>query len=379
LSLNYFVFIDFKMFFTVATSLVAALFLVLLAVGVRQRWWTFAAMNFIGTGLNAAMVILDLWGQLNMTTLLAAMPALAFVLAADIAIIFREPREKKKSAAARDDEPVAAGSESNFTHHLVTNEKRFRRELDCLDSLPARKREAALDFWRQGNAAFRHHHDHEAQINYEKSIQLAPAPSALSNLAAVLLAVNRPQAALQCCKDSFALDPQHLETLLIRGGALLRLERRPEALACFDHAVALQPNMLEPWLQRGNVLAQMGQCESSIESYDTALRLNPRRPDCWNNRGVALSKMNRLPEAITSFERALKIQPDYFPASLNRVLVIDKLGRSDQAKLYYRNFIKHAPPAMNGRLVFVRSRLHQLESGAVSRDDLNQLELELAL
>jgi tetratricopeptide (TPR) repeat protein len=367
------------MFFTVATSLVAALFLVLLAVGVWQRWWTFAVMNFIGMGLNAAMLLLDLWGHLNMTALLTATPALAFVLAADVAIIFREPQAPPKSAAAHDKPAAPTGAEVNLSHYLITNEKRFRRELDRLDSLPAQNREAALDFWRQGNEAFRHHHDHEAQINYEKSIQLAPAPSALSNLAAVLLAVNRPQAALQCCKDSFALDPQHVETLLIRGSALWRLERRPEALACFDHAVALQPNMLEPWLQRGNVLVQMGQCESSLECYDTALRLNPRRPDCWNNRGVALSKLNRLPEAITSFERALKIQPDYFPASLNRVLAIDQLGRSDQAKLYYRNFLKHAPPAMNGRLIFVRSRLHQLESGAVSSLDLNQLELELAL
>jgi len=366
------------MFFTVATSLVAALFLALLVVGVRQQWWTFAAMNFLGMGLNAAMLLLDLWGHLNMTTLLAATPALAFVLAADVAIIFREPHEIKKPAAACG-EPAATGPEAHPPHHLVTNEKRFGRELDRLDRLPARNREAARDFWRQGNEAFRHHHDHEAQINYEKSIQLAPTPSGLSNLAAVLLAVNRAQAALQCCKESCALDPEHLETWLNRGSALLRLKRWPEALACFDHAVALQPNVLEPWLHRGNVLMQMGQCEPSLECYDTALRLNPRRPDCWNNRGVALKKMNRLQEAITSFERALKIQPEYFPASLNRVLVIDKLGRSDQAKLYYRNFIKQAPPAMNGRLVFVRSRLHQLESGAVSRLDLNQLELELAL
>lgn len=336
-------------------------------------------MNFIGMGLNAAMVVLDLWGHLNMTALLAAMPALAFVLAADVAIIFREPQAPQKSAATGDEPAVPSDAEVNLSHYLITNEKRFRRELDRLDNLPAQNRQAALDFWRQGNEAFRHHHDHEAQLNYEKSIQLAPTPSALSNLAAVLLAVNRPQAALQCCKDSFALDPQHVETLLIRGSALLRLERRAEALACFDHAVALQPNMLEPWLQRGNVLVQMGQWESSLECYDTALRLNPRRPDCWNNRGVALSKMNWLPEAITSFERALKIHPDYFPASLNRALVIDQLGRRDQAKLHYRNFIKQAPPAMNGRLLFVRSRLHQLESGEVSGLDLNQLQFELAL
>jgi hypothetical protein len=74
----------------------------------------------------------------------------------------------------------------------------------------------------------------------------------------------------------------------------------------------------------------------------------------------------------------LSIQPQHFPASFNHALVIDKLGRFEQAKLRYRDFLKHAPPAVNGRLVFVRSRLQQLENGVAARAGLNKLELELA-
>jgi Tfp pilus assembly protein PilF len=136
--------------------------------------------------------------------------------------------------------------------------------------------------------------------------------------------------------------------------------------------------MLEPWIFRANAFVQMGQFESAIQSYDAALGLNSNRAECWNNRGVALGKTGKWAEAVTSFERALKIRPDYYPASLNRVLAIDKLGRFDQAKLYYRHFLQQPPPAMNGNLVFVRSRLQQLESGAPARFDFSELELELA-
>jgi superkiller protein 3 len=252
------------------------------------------------------------------------------------------------------------------------------RELSRFTKLSAKPRDQALEIWRQGNQAFQQRREQEAEANYDKLIKLARAPSLLSNFAAILLATNRAEAALQRCQESYALDPEHLETWLNRGGALLALERLREALACFDQAVALQPNMLEPWMNRGNALIRLGQLQPSVECYDTALRLNPNRPECWNNRGVALSKLGALQEAVTSFERALKIQADYFPASLNRVLVIDKLGRFDQAKHDYRVFLKQAPPTLNGQLDFVRSRLRQLENGVAARADLNLLEPELA-
>jgi len=261
----------------------------------------------------------------------------------------------------------------------MASRKRFVKELLHHPGLAAKERQQALQFWQEGTAAFERRDLPEAQKQYELSLQLAPAPSVLNNLAVVFLASNHAAAALQQCEQACQLDPEHLDAWLNRGRALLALKRYPEALAGFDQAVALQPNMLEPWIFRAHAFMQMGQFESAIQSYDAALSLNSSRAECWNNRGVALGKTGKWPEAATSFERALKIRPDYYPASLNRVLAIDKLGQFDLAKRYYRHFLQQPLPAMNGNLVFVRSRLQQLESGAPARVDFNQLKLELAL
>jgi len=366
------------MYFTVATSFVAVLFGGMLALGLSRRAWKFAALNFTGMALNTGVVILEIRGDLDMTILLAALLALAGVFGADIILLFRETREREPVELVRNEPPARGGLQDHQKSALMASEKRYGRELIRHARLSAKDRQQALQFWQQGNAAFQQGNVHDAESRYEHSLRLARTPAALNNLAVILLATNRAEAALQHCEQACQLDPEHLDAWLNRSRALLALKRFAEALAGFDQAIALQPNMLEPWIFRANASMQLGQFESAIQNYDAALGLNSKRPECWNNRGVALSKMGKWQEAIGDFERALKVQSEYYPASLNRLLVLDKLGRLDQAKLYYRNFLQQPPSAMNGNLVFVRSRLQQLESGAPARFDFSQLELELA-
>jgi len=366
------------MYFIVVTSFVAVLFGGLLALGLRRRAWKFAAMNFIGMALNTGVVILEVRSRLDMTILMAALLALIAIFAADIVLLSRQKREPAPRALIRNGAIASFRHQDHQKHPLMASEKRFGRELHRHARLSAKDRQQALQSWQQGNAAFQQGNVQDAESHYERSLRLARTPAALNNLAVVLLASNRAEAALQRCEQACELDPEHLDAWLNRGRALLALKRFAEALAGFDQAVALQPNVLEPWIFRAQALMQMGQFESAIQNYDAALSLNSKRPECWNNRGVALSKMGKWQEAIGDFERALKIQSEYYPASLNRVLVLDKLGQLDQAKHYYRNFLQQPPPAMNGNLVFVRSRLQQLESGAPARFDFNRLELELA-
>jgi tetratricopeptide (TPR) repeat protein len=366
------------MYFIVVTSLVAALFGGLLALGLRQRAWKFAAMNFIGMALNAGVVILDLRGRLDMTILMAAPLALAAIFAANIVLLSRQKREHASPELIRNDAPASVRHQEHQKYSLLASEKRFGRELNRHARLSAKDRQQALQFWQQGNTAFQQGNVQDAESHYERSLRLARTPAALNNLAVVLLASNRAETALQRCEQACELDPEHLDAWLNRGRALLALKQFAEALASFDQAVALQPNMLAPWICRAQASMQMGHFEAAIQNYNAALSLNSKRPECWNNRGVALSKMGKWQEAIGDFERALKIQAEYYPASLNRVLLLDKLGRLEQAKRYYRDFLQQPPPAMNGNLVFVRSRLQQLESGAPARFDFNPLELELA-
>jgi tetratricopeptide (TPR) repeat protein len=366
------------MYFIVVTGFVAVLFGGLLALGLRRRAWKFAALNFTGMALNIAVVVLEVHGDLEVVRLMAALLALVGIFTAEIVLLSRQTRRLVPLQPLRHKTAESIPPRLHPEYTLMASKKRFLKELLHHPGLSEKNRQQMLQFWQQGNAAFERRDLPEAQKQYELSLQVAPTPSALNNLAIVFLVSNHAEAALQRCEQACQLDPEHLDAWLNRGRVLLALKRFVEALASFDQAVALQPNMLAPWIFRAHAFVQMGQFESAIQSYDAALGLNSNRAECWNNRGVALSKTGKWPEAVTSFERALKIQPDYYPASLNRALAIDKLGQLDQAKLYYRNFLQQPPPAINGNLALVRSRLQQLESGAPARFDFNQLELELA-
>jgi tetratricopeptide (TPR) repeat protein len=370
------------MFFKIATSFVAVLFIGLVAVGFRHRSWIFVVMNLAGTALNALAVWLDVGGHLNMALLLVATPILALILAADITLVFREPRKAAMPTSAAHGKSAVVDHTIQPLSLLVTDEKRFLRELDHQSRLSAKQRDRALKIWRQSNDAYQQRDYDLAKTQYGLLGKLAATPSVLNDLAVVELASNHTETALQHCEKACSLDPEHHEAWHNRGVALLISQRSQEAMACFDQVIVLQPNVLEPWICRGNVFVQSNRFELALESYDAALGLNPKRPECWNNRGVALNKMGRRREALANFEQALKIMPDYFPATLNRVLVSDRLRRFDLAKNGYRRFLQQPPPQLNGRLVLIRSRLRQLENDSVGQPaeiDLSALEPELAL
>jgi hypothetical protein len=98
-----------NMLFWLGNSVVALLFLVLMDLGLRRRAWMFALMNFIGMALDAAIVLIDIFGHLNVTILLFAMPALAFVIATEVTRYFanrariqrRRPASKRRRQSAR--------------------------------------------------------------------------------------------------------------------------------------------------------------------------------------------------------------------------------------------------------------------------------------
>ncbi len=363
------------MFFKVVTIFVAVLFAGLLFLGLRQRDWKFVALNFAGMALNSGVVILDMRAQFDIIAAIVAFLILIVIFIADIFLLSREPEKQTSGTFMFKTASMRARHPESQKFALITSEKRFRRELLAE---PQNDLQQALQHWQQGNTSFQQGNMDDAENQYKYLVRLAPTPTGLNNLGVIFLATDRADLALQRLARACQLDPELLEAWLNRGRALLALKRFSEALATFDQAVALQPNMLEPWIFRANTLVQLGQYEAAVQNYDAALCLNANRAECWNNRGVAFSKMSKWPEAAASFERALKIQAEYYPASLNRVLAIERLGRFDQARQQYRHFLKQPPPAVNGNLVLVRSRLQQLESGAPGRPDFPPLEFELA-
>jgi tetratricopeptide (TPR) repeat protein len=320
-------------------------------------------MNFIGMALDVLIVFLDLSGRLNADTLFWAMPSLAFVLATAITLVFRQPRP------LRDQPVVAAHTKAGFAEAsteqeflIVADEKRLTTELRRDAGLAAPNRAAAVKWWKKGNAALAQNNFSEAEAGYEQSLRSAPAPSTLSNLAGVLIATNRLDAALRRCEKACALDSEHPEAWINHGCALFLLANTEEALACFDHATILQPNSLAPWIYRGRALRKLRRFRQAVECYDTALRINPNRPECWYEKGLTLADLNEMGEALKCFDRALSLDPEHLYATLDRGSLLERIGRVEQAKTNYRRFLQNAPPAMNGRTEVIRARLRQLEN-----------------
>jgi len=366
------------MLFKVVTLLVALFFSGLLWLGWRQRDWKLGMVNFVGMALNIGVVILDFRAQFDIAAAMTAFLALIVVFTVDIFLLSQETRRPASAPIFDHGAPASARHQEQPRLALIISEQRLRRELAHGAKLAAQAFQQALRAWQEGNAALQRGNLDDAQKQYENLLRLAATPSGLNNLGAVLLMIARADTALEHLVRACQLDPELMEAWLNRGRALFALKRFAEALAAFDQAVALQPNMLEPWIFRANTLVQMGQNETAIQNYDAALGLNANRAECWNNRGVALSRMGKWPETVASFERALKIQSGHYPASLNRMLAVDRLGRFDLARQHYRNFLKQPSPAVNGNLVFIRSRLQQLEGNTPPRLDFPQLEFELA-
>jgi lipoprotein NlpI len=351
------------MAFWLGNSFVALLFLVLTIIGIRQRAWMFAVINFIGMALDALMVFLDLFGRLNADTLFWAMPGLAFVLATAITLVFRQPHAVQSPPGATSNGKAGSAEASMSQEYLiVVDEKRLTAELRRDASLAASAYTAAVEWWKKGNAALAKNNFAEAEAGYEQSLKSAPAPSTLSNLAGVSIATDRLDAALRRCEKACALDSEHLEAWINRGCVLFLLARTEEALACFDQATVLQPNLLAPWIYRGRALRKVQRFQQAVECYDTALRINPNRPECWYEKGLTLVDLNEMDEALKCFGDALRLDPGHLYAALDRGSILERIGRVEQAKTTYRRFLKEAPPAMNGRADVIRARLRQLEN-----------------
>ena len=130
--------------------------------------------------------------------------------------------------------------------------------------------------------------------------------------------MGRAEEAILSCTEVLRRDPEHPQSLGIRGAALHTLGRLEEALASLDEAVRLNAASPEAWLNRGNVLQELDRCPEAIVCYGDALRLRPHYPEALSGLGVALKEAGRIDEALVYFDEALKYKSGFPDARNNR-------------------------------------------------------------
>ena len=91
-----------------------------------------------------------------------------------------------------------------------------------------------------------------------------------------LLNSNEPAKALECFDVALALQPDHAETLIKKGGALEKLGRLDEAVMCYDGAIAADGSMTIAYLQKGGLFNRMARYDDALKCYEQALQAQER-------------------------------------------------------------------------------------------------------
>jgi predicted TPR repeat methyltransferase len=190
----------------------------------------------------------------------------------------------------------------------------------------------------------------EARSSFEEALALVPGRvSTLGNLAATLIRLNDPQAALPLLEQALATDATYLDAWLHRAEALEALGRHDDALASLDGALALKADCVPALYRRSVLLNTMGR---HVESLAASTRLVAREPDSadgWAMRAEALHRLERLDEAMQAFDTLLDIDPTRHRAWSQRATILRDLGHRDEAAASFRQAISlGGDAALNG-------------------------------
>jgi tetratricopeptide (TPR) repeat protein len=94
----------------------------------------------------------------------------------------------------------------------------------------------------------------------------------------LLLDENEPEKAVKCFDAILAVQPDHAETLIKKGGALERLGQLDEAVACYDRAIAADGTMTIAYLHKGGLFNRMARYDEAMACYEKALRTQVKNP-----------------------------------------------------------------------------------------------------
>lgn len=180
---------------------------------------------------------------------------------------------------------------------------------------------------RRLEAAGRHP---EAAMLYGELLGGPKRLDALQSLGKISFENGDLQAAQHFLGEALELAPDVVESLHLRGVALMRLGRTPAALQYLERAVALAPDFGEAILNHATALLELQRFNEALAGFDRVLSLDPNNAVGWNNRGNALAAIGRLEDAAAAYDRAIEADPGLNTARQNRFYALLTLKKVDR-------------------------------------------------
>ncbi|WP_413207540.1 tetratricopeptide repeat protein [Rhodospirillum sp. A1_3_36] len=156
---------------------------------------------------------------------------------------------------------------------------------------------------------------------------LPPTEGALTFRVDQLEALGRRQEALALLAEARSLYPESRELIRRQGILTRRAGRWEEAEPCWRALVLQDPEDASAWSSLGTTLAALGREAEAEAALTRATDLAPEEADWWYNRTHVLIERNQLEEALPLAERAVALAPNR-PHCLTN-LGICRLGLGD--------------------------------------------------
>lgn len=169
---------------------------------------------------------------------------------------------------------------------------------------------------------------------------------AFASYGAVLVKLDRHEAALVPINEALRLDARYLPAHVAYGNAMLGLERYPEAQQAYERALAISPALPEAWSNRGNALRALDRPADALISFDRALQMAPHNFATHTNRGHALRDLGHYEDALRSYRLALVARPRVAALLSMCGMMLLMLGRSAEALASYDEALEIEPDSV---------------------------------
>jgi hypothetical protein len=156
---------------------------------------------------------------------------------------------------------------------------------------------------QSGATAYAAGHMTEAEAAYRTMVAHDPKDAAaLSNLAAVLTATERPEEAEAACRTALRAQARCWAALANLGNALHRQMRYPEAINAYHAAIEANPRNASAWTNLGVALNESWDMDNALIAHNAAVALAPRDAQIRTNRAMALLMAGQYSEGFQEFE-----------------------------------------------------------------------------
>lgn len=120
--------------------------------------------------------------------------------------------------------------------------------------------------------------------------------------------------ALRLYNRALEIKPDHLETLMRKGGTLQALGREDEALEVYSRVLEFDPQKAQAYHDQAVIYLKQEQDALAEHSFRKATELNPKYTEAFNHLGVCLLQQGRFEEAQKYLKQATHLNQDYVKA-----------------------------------------------------------------